>query len=156
MAIEKYQEEFELIPISPLRKLEKRIEQIEASSIVDTKEFLKEVLDIIRMNQQLVDQLAKADDALRIEISKLPGRIEDLIGKIDELLSYVKAAATEEITSGISFKPLVEKLDQLIEENKKIVENNQSMLSTLEEIDKKLKRPALPPPRIPPIRPIQK
>lgn len=142
------QEEFELIPMSPLRRLEKRIEQVESSSNVDTKGFLKEVLDIIRMNQQIVDELAKANDALRIELSKLPGRLEELIDDLHELLSFIKASATEDIgtASPANLQPLTEKLDQLIEGNKKIVESNQSLLNTIEEMDKKLRKPAAPMP----------
>jgi len=140
------QEEFELIPMSPLRRLEKRIEQVESSSSTDTRGFLKEVLDIVRMNQQLVDELAKANDALRIELSKLPGRLEELINDLHELLSFIKASATEELTtaSPTNLQPLVEKLDQMIEGNKKIVESNQNLLSAIEDVDKKLRKPPMP------------
>ena len=150
-AKEKEQEEYELIPVSPLRRLEKRIEQVEASTpAIDVKEVFREVVDIVRMNQQLVDELAKANDALRIELSKLPGRMEEMINNLNELISFIKASASEEAApSGESFKPLVDKLDVLIETNKKIIENNQAVLSALGEIDKKLRRPPPMPVRRP-------
>ncbi|MEM7825081.1 MAG: hypothetical protein QXO27_03870 [Candidatus Aenigmatarchaeota archaeon] len=150
MPIEK--EEYELIPVSPLRRLEKRIEQIESSPAVDVREIIHEIVDIVRMNQQLVDELAKANDSLRIELSKIPGRLEELSNSLNELLSYIKASATEEITTGVateSFKPLIEKFDELIEANKKIIENNDNMASLLEDISKKL-RPTLPFRKLPP------
>ncbi|MDI6798554.1 MAG: hypothetical protein QMD12_00955 [Candidatus Aenigmarchaeota archaeon] len=144
--VEKYQEEFELIPISPIRRLEKRIEQLESADFIDTKGFLREMVDIIRMNQQLVDELAKANDALRIEISRLPARLEEVVNSINELLTYIKASATEETgaPTPMSFKPLTDKLDQLIEQNKKIVESNQALSAVLSEIGEKLKRPLMP------------
>lgn len=159
MAVEKQQEEFELIPMSPLRRLEKRIDHLESSPGVDTRDFLREIIDIVRMNQQIVDELAKANDALRIEISKLPSKIEDLVNSLNEMLSYIKASVTEE--TGVpspNLKPLAEKLDQLIEGNKKIVESNQSILSALDMIGRKLIRPPTPPmrkPLLPVLRPIQ-
>lgn len=147
-------EEFELVPMSPIRRLEKRIEQLESTKGVDIKEFFRELVEIVRMNQQLVDQLAKADDALRIEISKLPGRIDDLIGNLNELLAFVKASATEE--TGVapeSFKPLIKKMDALIEGNKKIVTSNEAMLTALDELGRKLK-PSLPRrTMLPPLKP---
>jgi hypothetical protein len=147
------QEEYELIPISPLRRLEKRIEEIEAKSqSIDTREIFKEIIDIVRMNQQIVDELTKANDALRIELSKLPSRMEDLINNLNELISFIKASAGEEMAPVESFKPLAEKLDVLIETNKKLIENNQAILSALEEIDKKLRKP-LPIPIKKPIAP---
>lgn len=148
----KSEQEFELIPVSPLRRLEKRIEQLEVSSEkINSREFYKELVDIIRMNQMLVDELAKANDALRIELSRLPSRLEELVSKLNELISYIKASASEEIVPSISSAPseglksLVDKIGELLESNKKIVESNQSMLAALEEIERRLKRPPLPP-----------
>jgi len=137
-------EEFELVPMSPIRRLEKRLEKLEGAPGVDAREFFKELVSIIRMNQQLVDELAKANDALRIELSKLPGRLDKLITNIDELISFIKASAAEEAggISGEALKPLLEKMDKLIEGNKKLVENNEAMVASLEELSKRLRRPA--------------
>jgi len=150
MPRDKSREEFELIPVSPIRRLERRIDQLESGGM-DPKGFLKEIIDIIKMNQQLVDELAKANDALRIEISRLPSRLEDVTDNLKELISYIKASAAEEGAPGPSFKPLVDKMDKLIEANTKIVESSQSMLSVLEDIGSKLKRrPLIPVRKLPP------
>ncbi len=139
------QHEFELIPLHPLRRLEKRIEKIESfSPTIDVREFLKELLDIIKMNQGLVDELVKVNSALRIELSRLPAKLDELVSKLGELLSIIKAAATEETTPpSESSKPFVEKIEKLVEANKKIVESNESVLSALEEIEKRLRKPVL-------------
>jgi uncharacterized coiled-coil protein SlyX len=152
MPTEKEKEEYELIPVSPLRRLEKRIDQLESSPDFNVKDVIHEIVDIVRMNQQLVDELAKSNDALRIELSKIPGRLEDLTSNLNELLSYIKASATEEIASaGVTpdtFKPMIEKFDQLIETNKKIIENNENVTSLLEDVSRKI-RPMVP--RRPPL-----
>lgn len=144
----KKDEEYELIPISPLRRMEKRIDQLEHSSAEsDSREFYKQLVEIIRMNQQIVDELAKSNDALRIELSKLPARLEDVASKLTELLSYIKASANEDTSmhQATDMKPLIDKMEQIVESNKKIVESNQSVISSLEEMERKMKRP-LPPP----------
>ena len=146
-------EEFELVPMSPLRRLERRMDDIErSSSSFDIKEFYRETIDIIRMNQQLVDELAKANDALRIELSRLPGRIEELVTNLKELLSYIRASAPEDLHTASNqsvyegMKPVAQKLDVLIETNKKIVDNNQALLKVLEEMEKRSRpRPTMPP-----------
>ncbi|MCS7105939.1 MAG: hypothetical protein NZ942_01315 [Candidatus Aenigmarchaeota archaeon] len=146
-------EEVEIVPLSPIRRLERRIEQLEASlEKVDGKGILKEVIEIVRINQQLVDELAKANDALRIEISKLPARLDELIENLNELLNYIKASAPEETQP--SFKPLTEKIEKLIEQNQKIIENNQSVLNVLSEISEKLKRPVIARPTLP-VKPLK-
>ena len=143
---EEKREEYELVPMSPLRRMEKRIELLEQSGSMDDKEFYREMVDIIRMNQQIVDEIAKANDALRIEISKLPARMDELISHLKELISFIKASVSEETMMGAGVSaPTNKKLEELIETNKKIVENNQAVLGVLEDLGKKLTRPPVTP-----------
>jgi len=140
------EEEFELVPISPLRRLERRLEKIEGNKEnFDSTKFFDELVEIIRMNQQIVDELARANDALRIEISKLPGKLDEVADNMNELISYIKAAAGPSGSdsagvSGSNMEPLLKKMDQLIEGNKKIVESNEMMMSTMDQMSTKLKR----------------
>jgi uncharacterized coiled-coil protein SlyX len=136
-------EEYELIPMSPLRRLEKRIDKIESTT--GTHEVIKEIIDIVRMNQQMVDELAKSNDAMRIELSKLPAKIDELVSNMKEIISFIKSSGEEE-TVGITkeaMKPLVEKFDEMINTNKTISEKNDSMLELLDDISKKIKRPTI-------------
>jgi len=142
---EEKHDEYELVPMSPLRRMEKRIELLEQSGTGDNKEFYREMVDIIRMNQQIVDELAKANDALRIEISKLPAKMEELISHMKELISFIKASATEETMGTVASAPTNKKLEELIETNKKIVENNQAVLGVLEDLGRKLTKPPVTP-----------
>lgn len=141
------EEEFELVPLSPLRRLEKRLEKVEEGKGGDTHKFFSELVEIVRMNQEIVDEMAKANDALRIEVGKLPGKLEELISNMNELVSYIKAAgaAGGEADAGrpaaMDFEPLLKKMDMLIEGNKKIVETNDTMISNLENLSSRLKRP---------------
>ncbi len=150
-------EEFELVPLSPVRRLEKRIDKLEnTTGGIDVREFFRELVAIIRMNQEIVDELAKSSDALRIELSKLPAKLDEVTRNLNELISYIKAAAIEE-TGQISpdaFRPLTEKLDQLVQTNQKIIENNENVSGLLESIDKKMRSPL--PPKPPFFRPIQR
>ncbi|MEM5874875.1 MAG: hypothetical protein QW641_03035 [Candidatus Aenigmatarchaeota archaeon] len=144
------EEEFELIPVSPLRKLEKKIEEIEsAKQLLDIKEFLKDIVGIVKMNQEVVHQIVRANDALTIELSKIPGKLDTLISNLNELLTYIKLGSSEEEkeapkkeeTKGIES----ELITQLIENNKRILELNERIVATLEEIEKRTRRPTLPP-----------
>jgi len=158
------EDEYELIPLSPLRRLEKRLEQIESTKGVDVKEFFSQLVEIVRMNQQLVDELAKADDALRIEIARLPAKLDELIDNTNELISFIKAAgshdAAEAASTTSSLKPLLKKMDSLVELNKKIVESNEVMTSTMEQMTAKmrhtLKRPVFSRPSTGPLPPLKK
>jgi len=151
MTEEKKQEEFELIPVTPLRKLEKRIEELEKKASINEKELYREIIQIVRMNQEIVDALIKANDSLRVELSKLPLKLEELTKKIDELLDLIKAAGEEETKPTIDNKPLIEKIEKLTEINNKILENNEALISLLEELSRKLTKPLPPLPPKPPV-----
>ncbi len=151
-------EEYELIPMSPIRRLEKRMRKMEDSPGMDTRDFFKEIVEMVRMNQQIVDEIAKADDALRIEISKLPAKLDELISHLNELLSFIKASAVEESSPTESLKPMLEKMDALIESNKKVAEGTQSMLESVDELSDKLRKSKMKPPMrrlFPPSRTVQ-
>jgi len=138
-------EEYELIPMSPIRRLEKRIDKVESTT--GSHELMKEIIDIVRMNQSMVDELAKSNDALRIELAKLPAKIDELVASMKEIISFIKSSGEEE-TVGITkeaMKPLVGKFDEMIQTNRAMSEKSDSMLELLDDISKKLKRPTLRP-----------
>lgn len=139
-------DEYELMPISPIRRLEKRLERLETTSTGDVGDVFRHIVDIMKMNQQLVDELAKSNDAMRIELSRLPGKLDELITNLKELLLFVRSSGEEEVV-GVTqeaMKPVVDKLDELVKANKVITERNDSMLELLDTISKRLRR-SVPP-----------
>ncbi len=136
-------EEFELIPISPIRRLEKRLERLESASTEGTSSIYKDMVDIIRMNQEIVDELAKSNDALRIELSKLPGKLDELIMNMKELISFIKSSGEQEAV-GVTqeaMQPVVDKLEEIVKTNKLATEKNDAMLDLLDTISKRVRRP---------------
>lgn len=158
--------DYELIPMSPIRRLEKRLEKVESLSYSDPKNIFRDIIDIVRMNQMIVDELCKANDALRIELARLPAKLDELIMSMKEIITFIKSSGEEE-TSGMTkevMKPVVDKLDEMVKTNKTITEKNDSMLELLDEIGRKLKsrsvrmpvRPLLPQASTQPTQPLRK
>ena len=153
--------DYELIPMSPIRRLEQRMERLESSPAFDQKEIFKDVMEIIKMNQMLVDEVIKANDSLRMELSRLPGKIEELIVNIKEIVDFIKSSGEEqssEVTKE-AMKPVVDKLTEMVQINKTMTEKNDSMLELLDEIGNRLKRPSTTPMPLRPLllqpRPVQ-
>ncbi len=143
-------EEFEIVAMSPIRRLERRIDQIEGgTSAKEMNKLVDEMIELIKANQQIVDDLVRANLDLRNEISRIPSKIDELLGTLNEFVSLLKAASQEEATgmSADAMKPVAEGLNQLVEYNKKMVETNQVMIGSLDAIDKRLKRLYVVPPR---------
>ena len=135
---------YEIIPVTPIRRLERKIEQIEqAGTIPQLQSLINQIIELIRSNQKIVNEVIKANMDLRNEIARLPNKIDELTLEMKKFLSLIEAAGREEITapSPESMKPVTEQLQKLVEQNQKMVENNQAILEGLDNISKKI-RPA--------------
>jgi methyl-accepting chemotaxis protein len=137
-------DEYEIIPTSPLRRLEKRINQVEnSSSTSEVQRLIEQIIELIKSNQRIVDEVIKADAELRDEISRIPGKIDELLSSMHEFMEILKTSATEETVTDISkdvMQPLVGKMTEMIDQNKKGMEVSQATLTSLGIIDKRLKR----------------
>lgn len=137
-------DEFEIIPTSPLRRLEKRIEKVEGGSYSsEVNRLIEQVVDLIKSNQKIIDSSIKANNDLIGEVSRLPKKMDDLILEMREFMKLLKISAEEEEVSNVSkevMSPLVDKLSELINQNKRDSETNQAVLTTLGIIEKRLKR----------------
>ena len=138
------EDEYEIIPTSPLRRLERRISQVEtSSSSSEVQRLIEQIIELIKSNQRVIDDIIKSDAELRNEVSKVPLKIDNLVDKMDEVLELLKASATEETVTQASqdmVKPLVDKMNEMIAVTKKGSEVSQASLASLETIDKRLKR----------------
>lgn len=148
MAEEEYEitesskDDYEVIPVTPIRRLEKRIDDVEkAGNIPQLQSLITQVVELIRTNQKIVDDVIHANTELRNELSKLPSKIDDLTVAMKNFISLVEAAGREDISTPgpEAFKPLTEQLQKIADQNQKLLENNQSVLEELDNINKKLR-----------------
>lgn len=135
-------DEYEIIPTSPIRRMEKRVARMEAtSSTSETRRLIEQIIELIKSNQRIIDDIIKADAELRNEISRIPGKIDELLAHIGEFIDMLKSSAAEESAPAPqSMEPLLKKISELVEQNKKNLEIGQATLTSLDTIDKRLKR----------------
>ncbi|MFB6089406.1 MAG: hypothetical protein ABEK36_06515 [Candidatus Aenigmatarchaeota archaeon] len=121
-------DEYEVVPMGPIKKLEKRIDKIEGRrSNSDVKMLIRDVMDLMKSNQNLVDEIVKADDQLREELSKTRSKIDDVIGMWQDFIEIMKeAGAGESATSGLE-----EKFDRLLEQNEKMMKINKKLAKVM-------------------------
>ena len=144
-----YDEEYEVIPTSPIRRLEKRVAKVESTSASsESRRLIEQIIELIKSNQRVIDDIIKADAELRNEVARLPGKIDELVASMADFIELLKVTAAEEAQAGTreSFEPLLKKVTELVEQNKKTQEISQATLASLETIDKRLKRSMLQPP----------
>lgn len=86
-------EEFELIPVSPIKKLEKRISKMESSGTA--KESIKELIDIVRANQHVIDDIVKINSGMINKVSELINTVDTLTKKTSEFINRIEVSAGE-------------------------------------------------------------
>lgn len=139
-------EDYEVIPTSPIRRLEKRMEKMEdTSSSSQVQKLMEQVIELIKSNQRIIDDVVKANAELRDELGKIPSKMDKLMDTLNEFMDLLRAASEEEERAGAgigpeAMKPMVDKLTEMVDQNKRSLEANQTMLAAMETIDKRLKR----------------
>jgi hypothetical protein len=138
------EDEYEVIPTSPIRRLEKRMSKMETiSSSSEVRRLIEQIIELIKSNQRIIDDDIKADAELRHEIAAIPGKMDELIANINEFIDILKASATSEEAPKAqqeSLEPLLKKVSELVDLSKRTQEISQATLTSLDTIDKRLKR----------------
>jgi hypothetical protein len=133
---------YEIIPVTPLKKLEQRMEKVEQSgTIPQLQSLINEIIELIRSNQKIVNDVIQANSELRNEMSKLPSKFDDLTSTMKSFINLVEAAGREENsgTSSEALKPMTDYMQKMVEQNQRIVEGNQAMIDQLDNISRKIK-----------------
>jgi chromosome segregation ATPase len=81
------EEEYELIPVSPLRKMEKRMDRLEKGGT--SSEMIKELIEVVRTNQRIVDEVVKINSEMINRVSELATGVTKLAEKMNNFLDRV-------------------------------------------------------------------
>jgi DNA repair exonuclease SbcCD ATPase subunit len=136
-------ETYEIIPVTPLKKLEKRMDKLESGGTVpQLQSLINQIIELIRSNQKIVNDVIQANAELKNEIAKLPSKIDEMTDLMKKFISLIEAAGKEETSTGgpDTMKPVTEQLKKMVEQNQRILESNQAMLDKLDVLGRRVKR----------------
>lgn len=146
-------DDYEVIPLTPLRRLEKRLDAIETTKSMNNMErFIDKVIDMVELNQKIVEDMVKSNQALREDLGVLISKMDGLQSKIGGFVDMIENAAETDVAETAAesttsvVKPLLEQIQSM---NKQTQETNATLVQSLENIDRRLKRllPAAAPPQ---------
>lgn len=138
-------EDYEVVPLTPIRRLEKRVGQIETSkSFSNVERMMDKILDMVELNQRIVDEMVKANTGLRADLSSLVGKMDSLQGKLTNFIDIVEEAGKEDVDESeavAAMKGMVTPLVKgITESNEKLLKSNEAIAENISTIDKRLKR----------------
>ena len=114
-------EDYEIFPLAPVKKLEKRIERLEEGhSTNQLNSLVTQIIELIRSNQKMIEDVIHANTQLRSEMSKIVPKLDDLITEMREFMMLLEVASKEE--AGPETKKTVEQMQKLTEQNAAILE----------------------------------
>jgi len=122
-------EEYEVIPLDPIRALEKRIKKIEES--VQEKAIGSEYIELVKTNQQVVADLIRLNTGIIDKLSNLASKIEELVKRIDEFSNKFEIEVEVE---GRESK----RVKELEEENQKLKEAQEEFLDKISKLEKRI------------------
>lgn len=92
-------EEYEIVPLNPIRRMEKRVERLEKSGT--TSETIRELIEIVKTNQRVIDDMVRINSEminkvsdLMMSVTSVTEKINDFMGRIDVSSEPEPAAST--------------------------------------------------------------
>jgi len=137
------EEEYEMVPLTPLRRLEKRLEALESTrTVANLERFIDKVIDMVELNQKMVDEVVRSNVGLREDVAVLIGKMDELYTRMGDFINAIKSmgeaepsAAPQRIAEQ-AVMPVVSKIDDMA---RRLQEGMSTMAETLASIDRKLK-----------------
>lgn len=148
---------YELVPVTPIRRLEKEIERLKKDRTDrPTGDLMNQVIDILKMNQKIVDDMTRMHGDLISQLYKTNDKLNKLGDSVAELVVVLTGAAEEEVKSGTRLPeaaeatgevempeerpaprgpPESEELDDKLE---RIIEQNTALINSLNVLGKEL------------------
>jgi predicted nucleic acid-binding Zn-ribbon protein len=122
------QDEYEIVPLDPIRSLERKIERLEAS--MTGKTVSQEYLELVRTNQQVVDDLVKMNTEVINRLLQLSDSINGLVGKLNEFMNKFEIAGGGEESN--------EKVRMIEEENRRMRDSYEELMNKMNNLEKRI------------------
>ncbi|MFH0962300.1 MAG: hypothetical protein V1820_06480 [archaeon] len=129
------EDDFELVPITPVRKIEREIQSLrnQMKASPDQSVLVNQIVEILRMNQAIVDQLSTKQGELINKISETNSKLDKLAESINRLVEELVSGAEEEANA-------IQAAGQPDERLEKIIDQNNSLINSLSVIAKEMSR----------------
>ena len=88
-----HEEEYELIPLSPIRKLEKRLDKVEKGGTGG--DMMKELVDVGKTNQAIVEDIVKVNSEMMSKVSELSNNVTQLTSRLNEFMNKIEVVSEE-------------------------------------------------------------
>ena len=108
------EDEYEIVPVGPMRRIERRVERIEKGG---GNEMVKELIDVVRTNQKIVDEVVKINSEMINRVTELSAHVQQMTEKVNDFMSRIdveEGSPSKEVQSTPEADLRIEKLEKRI------------------------------------------
>ena len=104
------EEEFEIVPLSPIRRLERRMERVERSG--GSSDAVHELLEIVKTNQRVIDEMVRINTDMMSKITSLIESVSSMTGRVNDFMSRIEVVGYKPSEAADVSGALEKKMDE--------------------------------------------
>jgi len=145
--VESESDDYEVVPIGPIRKLERRIDSIEEEAgggAGANEEVIRDVLDIMKSNQKIVNDMTESTHELKNSVEDLTHKMDEVVDNMNSFMDLLKDASEVdmegEIVGDMQGRIADAIGDRMDETVKEMQNSNQEIVNALKDLEQTMKR----------------
>lgn len=85
------EEDYEIVPLNPIRRLEKRLERVEKTDY--SSDTIKDLVNIVKSNQRIVDEIVKMNSTMLNRVTELLESVNSLTEKMNNFMERIEVVS---------------------------------------------------------------
>lgn len=140
-------DDYEVVPVGPIRKLERRIDEIETQkqeASGGNDELIRDVLDIMKSNQKIVNDMTESTHELKNSVEDLTHKMDSVIDNMNSFMDLLEEASEADLEGEVMADVHQRIADAVGNELEGVAtdikSSNQEVIENLEELNKSIQR----------------
>ncbi|MFB6144716.1 MAG: hypothetical protein ABEJ98_05385 [Candidatus Nanohaloarchaea archaeon] len=140
-------DDYEVVPVGPIRKLERRIDEIEAQKQEGSSsndELIRDVLDIMKSNQKIVNDMTESTHELKNSVEDLTHKMDSVIDNMNQFMDLLEEASEADLEGEVMADVHSRIADAVGNELEGVAQDikssNKEVVENLEELNKSIQR----------------
>jgi methyl-accepting chemotaxis protein len=145
-------DDYEVIPLGPIRKLERRVEDLQekqeqveqGAGSSANEELVRDILDIMKSNQKIVNDMTESTHELRNSVEDLTNKMDSVIDNMNSFMDLLEQASEMDMEGEIAgdletrvANAIGDKMDEMVDQ---VSQSNDKIAENLEELNTQMRK----------------
>jgi archaellum component FlaC len=140
-------EDYEVVPVGPLRKLERRVDELQEENQQGNStddELVRDVIDIMKSNQKIVNDMTESTHELKNSVEDLTHKMDEVVDNMNTFMDLLTEASEMDMEGELVgdmetriAEAIGTKMDEVADDMK---QSNQEVVQHLNDINESLRR----------------